>query len=83
MTSRPPPGQDQYALEPPPLDQRNAQVIAQQVQSRLAAYGWQGREGGPGMALAQLLGRMAELIIARLNRVPEKLFLAFLLSGFP
>jgi hypothetical protein len=35
------------------------------------------------MALAQLLGRMAELIIARLNRVPEKLFLAFLLSGFP
>jgi hypothetical protein len=78
MTSRPPSNQDQYSLEAPPLDQRNAQVISEQVQSQLAASGWQGREGGPGMALAQLFGRMAELIIARLNRAPEKRFLAFL-----
>jgi hypothetical protein len=78
MTSRPPSNQDQYSLEAPPLDQRNAQVISEQVQSQLAASGWQGREGGPGMALAQLFGRMAELIIARLNRAPEKHFLAFL-----
>jgi hypothetical protein len=79
MTSRPPSSdQSQYTLESPPLDERNAQVIAQLVQSQLAAYSWQGRQGGPGMALTQLFGRMTELIIARLNRVPEKHSLAFL-----
>jgi len=40
--------------------------------------GWNVREGGAGWALVRLFGRLADLVIHRLNQVPEKHLLAFL-----
>lgn len=70
--------QPQYTSLAPPLDGRNAETIVQLVTDRLADYGWRGQEGSPGMALTQLFGRLAELIIVRLNQVPDNHFLSFL-----
>ena len=43
--------------------------------------GWQGQTGGAGQAMASLFGRFADIIIARLNQVPQQHFLAFLSEG--
>ncbi len=42
---------------------------------------WQGQKDGAGHAMVQLFGRLAEIVIERLNRVPEQHFLAFLNEG--
>ena len=67
-------------LESPPFEERGADDIVAEIRDglsvSLATYGWQGEEGGAGLALAHLFGRMAELIMVRLNQVPEKHFLA-------
>ena len=63
---------------PPPLDARNADDVVAQVGGDLAATGWKGATGEPGWALVRLFGRLSELVIARLNQVPDKHFLAFL-----
>ena len=43
--------------------------------------GWQGQPGGAGKATVSLFGRFADIIVARLNKVPQQHFLAFLSEG--
>jgi hypothetical protein len=74
----------------PPIDSRNAAQIAQQVQQllRLYAPAWQEFEVDPvtgdripkgiSAALIGIFARYCEIIIQRLNQVPDKNFLAFL-----
>jgi predicted phage baseplate assembly protein len=67
------------SLEVPKLDTRNEDLIAAQVKGALEENrDYQLRVGGAGHALVELFGRLAELIINRLNQVPDKHFLAFL-----
>ena len=66
------------SINTPFLDKRNADDIVTQVEDRLDDYGWHGREGGAGRALVRVFGRMCELVVNRLNQVPEKHFLSFL-----
>jgi hypothetical protein len=49
-----------------------------QVDRGLAGLGWRGRAGEPGWALVRLFGRLVELLLTRLNQVPDRHFLAFL-----
>ncbi len=65
-------------VSPPPLDSRTADEVIGQVKAGLASTGWDGAAGEPGWALAHLFGRLSELVITRLNQIPEKHFLAFL-----
>lgn len=74
----------------PKIDSRTASDVAKQVTALLRVYApaYKGRgldpttgepiPDAPGEALISIFGRMAELTIERLNRVPEKNFLAFL-----
>lgn len=70
----------------PKIDQRTATDIAAQVQALLETYApaWKefdpqtGKPEGVSAALIGIFSRFAEIIIQRLNRVPEKNFLAFL-----
>lgn len=74
------------AIPAPLIDRRTENDIAGQVQTLLAAYvpGWQevnsrnGQPQGAGRALINIFARDAALIIQRINRAPEKNFLAFL-----
>jgi hypothetical protein len=69
----------------PPIDTRQAADIAKQVQSLIRIYApeWRefdtvtGQPEGVSAALIAIFARYAELIIERLNRVPEKNQLAF------
>ncbi len=65
-------------MKAPLLDRRNADQIVQQIEQRLEGLGWKGQEGGAGWALVRLFGRLSELIIQRINQVPDKHFLSFL-----
>lgn len=64
----------------PQIDQPTAKEIASQVQDLLTEYvpDWPGELQGPSAALVGIFARFAEIIIQRLNRVPDKNFLAFL-----
>lgn len=74
----------------PPIDSRNAAQIAQQVQQLLQLYVPQWREfevdpetgdripKGISAALIGIFARYCEIIIQRLNQVPDKNLLAFL-----
>ncbi len=42
---------------------------------------WQGQKDGAGQAMVNLFGRFADIIIARLNQVPQQHFLAYLSEG--
>jgi Baseplate J-like protein len=75
------------ALSPPPIDRRTAPEIAAQLRSFLGFYypaSFRHPNGEPqaltgvNAALVQVMVRFAEIIIQRLNQVPEKNFLAFL-----
>ncbi|MUG93211.1 putative baseplate assembly protein [Scytonema sp. UIC 10036] len=76
------------AISPPPIDDRTAPEIAAQLRSLLAFYypkafrnpntGEPQVLTGVNAALVQVMARFAEIIIQRLNRVPERNFLAFL-----
>src|SRR5688572_8428698 len=74
---------------PPPIDTRTATDIARQVKALLKVYapaykGLGNDSAGAlvpdplGAALIGIFGRLTELVIQRLNRVPDKNFLAFL-----
>src|SRR6185295_4633803 len=74
---------------PPPIDTRSAADITAQVKSLIKAYapaytGLGDDDNGAlvpdamGAALIGVFGRFTELIIQRLNRVPDKNFLAYL-----
>jgi predicted phage baseplate assembly protein len=63
------------------LDDRRFEDLFQEVKRRIPRYApeWTDlNESDPGMALAQLFAWLAEMIIYRLNRVPEKNYLKFL-----
>src|SRR5437868_4218680 len=63
----------------PPIDERSPARISSDTAERLAAYtGW--RPGSPdaGWALVNVFAHMASVVVDRLNKVPDKNFLAFL-----
>ncbi|HEX5734702.1 MAG TPA: putative baseplate assembly protein [Blastocatellia bacterium] len=67
------------AHQPPKIDERAAPEIVQQVQELLKLYTPDFNPSiGVGPALIGIFARFSELIIERLNQVPEKNFLAFL-----
>jgi Baseplate J-like protein len=64
---------------PPKVDRRPASEVVKQVQDLLKVYTPDlDVTRGPGAALTGIFGRFAELIIERLNQVPQKNFLAYL-----
>jgi hypothetical protein len=66
----------------PKVDNRTASDIAAQVRELLPEYvaGWQRdpENRGAGEALVRIFARYCEVLIERLNKTPEKNFLAFL-----
>ena len=69
-------------MQAPLIDKRSyADLVAQTTQLAGQFSGWQPPSGGqpdPGLALIGVFGRFAELLIERLNRAPDKNYLAFL-----
>jgi len=66
------------AVSSPPIDQRTGPDIVSQLEKLMSHYAPEvDATQGLAAALAGIFGRFAELIIERLNRVPEKNFLAF------
>jgi hypothetical protein len=67
---------------PPKIDARTAAEVAAQIQElqreHVSRWPREGTPNGAGEALIQICSRYAELIITRLNKAPEKNFLAFL-----
>jgi hypothetical protein len=70
---------------PPKIDTRTAEKIAGEVRTLLGQTPWEQlighkftADGGVSNALIRIFAHLAEIIIERLNRVPEKQFLAFL-----
>ncbi|NES64238.1 MAG: hypothetical protein F6K24_02690, partial [Okeania sp. SIO2D1] len=63
----------------PKIDQRTAEDIAAQVQQLLEQYTGETKPiQGTRAALVNIFARFSEIIIERLNQVPDKNFLAFL-----
>ncbi len=63
----------------PKIDQRTAENIAAQVQELLKQYTGENKPiQGTKAALVNIFARFSEIIIERLNQVPDKNFLAFL-----
>jgi hypothetical protein len=64
----------------PLIDTRTGEQIVGQGKTLATEYtpDWIPREGDRGLALLSLFGRLMEIVISRLNRVPERNFLAFL-----
>lgn len=65
----------------PPIDKRSFDALVAQTEQLLQYYSdWRSTANGnePGRALVRIFARLAELVIDRLNRVPDKNFLAFL-----
>jgi hypothetical protein len=69
-------------MQAPQIDKRSyGDIVTQTGQLAGQFSGWQARPGGQpdaGLALIQIFGRFAELVIERLNRAPDKNYLAFL-----
>ncbi|GAB6095358.1 hypothetical protein JCM14469_16100 [Desulfatiferula olefinivorans] len=68
------------AISAPDLYRKTADRITAEIEAELRHpdIGWDGPDDGPGRALIRLFGRLAELAVTRLNRVPDKHFFAFL-----
>ena len=62
----------------PKIDQRTAKEIAEQVQELIKPYTENQELNGTSAALVKIFARFSEIIIERLNQVPNKNFLAFL-----
>ena len=69
-------------MQPPKVDERSAFEIARDVRSLLPVYvkNWpdHGEAGELSNALIHVFARFGEIIVDRLNKAPEKNFLAFL-----
>lgn len=67
-------------MQAPPIDKRKYGELVAETEELAQQYSqWRpGPQTDAGGALIRIFGRFLELIIARLNRVPEKNFLAFL-----
>lgn len=63
---------------PPKLDGRSAAVIFEELTARLAGGVSGLRPAPPAEALMQIFARYAEIVIDKLDRVPERNFLAYL-----
>lgn len=69
------------SMRPPPIDRRHYEDIVRQTTELAQRHlpSWQpGSTADAGVALMRIFGRMAALVSDRLNRTPEKNFLAFL-----
>jgi hypothetical protein len=64
----------------PKIDPRSASDVARQLEELLKVYApaWNGSPKGVSAALIGISARFAELLIQRLNQVPQKNFLSFL-----
>lgn len=64
----------------PRLDARTFDDLVAEVQAaaRRRVPGWEPAEGDPGFALRAIFAHDLELVLARLNRVPDKSLVAFL-----
>jgi predicted phage baseplate assembly protein len=72
---------DRGRIVPPDLDDRTWQDLVDQMRALIPQYAPQWTDHNPsdlGMSLIELFAWLAEGIIYRLNRTPEKNFLAFL-----
>jgi len=68
-------------LEPPDLDDRTFEDIFEELRSLIPRYtpGWTDyNEHDPGITMLQLFSYLGEIMIYRLNRVPEKNYIEFL-----
>ncbi len=68
-------------LELPPLDDRTFEELLSEARLRIQRYcpEWTDlNDSDPGMALVQLFAWLSELMIYKLNQVPERNYLAFL-----
>lgn len=66
----------------PILYRHDSAELTGQIERDLGeAVQWQGQKDGAGQGLVRLFGRLAEIIVDRLNRAPEQHFLAFLNEG--
>jgi hypothetical protein len=64
---------------PPPVDPRTEEDFVAQTERLLERYtGWTPPAGDPAAALVRVFARMAARVADRLNRVPDRNFLAFL-----
>ncbi|NEQ11309.1 MAG: hypothetical protein F6K37_37080, partial [Moorea sp. SIO4E2] len=67
------------AIKAPKIDSRTAETIAAQVQQLLEQYTGETKDlEGTSGAIVNIFARFGEIIIERLNQVPNKNFLAFL-----
>ena len=68
--------------QPPPIDPRDREALAAQTAALATRYsGWRPPTDGrrdAGQALIGIFARYAELVVQRLNQVPERDYLAFL-----
>ena len=64
----------------PEIDKRQFEDLVQKFQSLIPFYTreWHPEEGEPGFALYMIFNRMLEILLQRLNQVPQKHFIAFL-----
>jgi predicted phage baseplate assembly protein len=65
----------------PPIDNRTFEDIVAEAKTRIPRYTaeWTDfNEGDPGMALVQLMAWMSELLIYRMNQVPDLAYVKFL-----
>lgn len=68
-------------LEPPNLDDRRFAELFEELRSRIPRYApeWTDHNlSDPGITLMQLFSWLGEIILFRLNRVPERNYIAFL-----
>ncbi|PSB34417.1 putative baseplate assembly protein [Stenomitos frigidus] len=68
-------------LKPPKIDPRTYAELVDETEKLAQKFSqWRAADGStdPGRALIRIFGRMAMMVTDRLNRVPEKHFLAFL-----
>ncbi|NLT57997.1 MAG: putative baseplate assembly protein [Clostridiales bacterium] len=69
------------SLQPPKLDNRSVEDILSQLRGSAARHlpEWApGQASDPGVMLQHTFARLMEIVVERLNRVPEKQLLAFL-----
>jgi hypothetical protein len=65
--------------QPPEIDARTRDAILRQLKRDASRYSaWRGGDEDVGLALLDIFSHMVESVQERLNRVPEKNFLAFL-----
>ncbi|MGH3929520.1 MAG: hypothetical protein ACRDTF_06035, partial [Pseudonocardiaceae bacterium] len=67
--------------QPPPIDPRDRHTLIEQTTKLAQHYSdWQPDPGRPdaGQALIAVFARFAELVVQRINRAPERNYLAFL-----